>query len=108
MAGKGTSHYKRLGTTGAFTAVTLPFVLLGLAHAIPGQEAGLLNWISSPFGAMSLLIFLTSAIRYCKLSFDDVIMDYFGPGAFLHLNKFVAFLAWAVSVFSILKIWLGA
>jgi succinate dehydrogenase hydrophobic anchor subunit len=108
MAGTGTGHHRQKGMTGWVSILCLPFVLWGLASAIPGRADGILNWLDSPFGAISLLIFATGAVWYCKLEFDEVIMDYFGGGALLVLNKIVAFLSWALIVFAVLKIWLGA
>ncbi len=110
-AGKGTGHHRLHGITGTILILTLPLVLFGLVTAIPGGSDGFSAWISSPFGAISLLIFLTAAIWYCKLEFDEVVLDYTDGGmrSFgLNANRAVGFIAWAVAVYSIVRIWLGA
>lgn len=110
MAGKGTTHHKLHSYTGIGMIISLPFVLFGLSKALPDKVDGLTSWLSAPFGAVSLLVFLTAAIWYCKLEFDDVVMDYFGGGLrkfCLLANRIVGFVIWAVSVYAILKIWLG-
>ena len=109
--GNGTSHHKLGYMTGMVMILSLPLALFGLIGAIPGGANGFLTWIGSPFGAISLLIFLSAAIWYCKLEFDEVIMDYTDGGLRslgLNLNRLVGFVIWAISVFAILKIWLGA
>ena len=110
-AGKGTGHHRVHGVTGAIMILTLPLALYGLVSAIPDGADGFASWISSPFGAISLLVFLSAAIWYCKLEFDEVVLDYADGGlrAFgLTANRIVGFLAWAVAVYSIIRIWLGA
>ncbi len=111
MAGKGTTHHRIHGVTGLVTILSLPFVLCGLLCAIPGHAEGFTSWISAPFGAISLLIFLSGAVWYCKLEFDEVIMDYFDGGLrsfSLLANKLVGFLVWAASAYVIITMWLGA
>ena len=110
-AGKGTGHHRLHSVTGTIMILTLPLALYGLITAIPGGADGFASWIGSPFGAISLLVFLTAAIWYCKLEFDEVVLDYTDGGLRgfgLNANRVVGFAAWAMAVYSIVKIWLGA
>lgn len=111
MAGKGTTHHRIHGVTGLIMILSLPFALWGLCCAIPNGAQGFIDWMSSPLGAISLLVFLTSAFWYCKLEFDEVIMDYASGGlrSFgLMANRLVALIVWVIAVFVIVKMWLGA
>lgn len=108
--GSGTSHHRLRSLTGLVTIILLPFFLIGFVLAISGRADGFLNWITGPFGALSTIIFLTSALWYCKLEFDEVILDYTDGGmrSFgLMANRIVAFLAWAIALFVIVTMWLG-
>ncbi len=109
--GSGTSHHRLRGITGWGLIVTLPFFLLGLTYGLSGGSTGFSDWLTSPVGAISTLIFLTTAIWYCKLEFDEVILDYTDGGlrSFgLLANRVIGFVAWAIAVFVIIKMWLGA
>ena len=111
MAGKGTGHHRIHGITGAVMILTMPLVIWGLINAAPGGAEGFQAWIGAPFGAVSLLAFLSAALWYCKLEFDEVILDYTDGGlrSFgLNANRLIGFAAWAAASYSILKIWLGA
>lgn len=111
MAGKGTTHHRIHGWTGLVMILALPIALWGLCCAIPGGSAGFQDWISSPLCAMGLLVFLTSGLWYCKLEFDEVIMDYLSGGlrSFASwANRILAFVAFAVAAFVIFKMSFGA
>lgn len=111
MAGKGTTHHRIHGWTGLVMILSLPIALWGLCCAIPGGAAGFKDWLSSPLCAGGLLVFLTSAFWYCKLEFDEVLMDYTDGGlrtATLWINRIVAFVLWAVAAFVIFKMSFGA
>lgn len=111
MSAKATSHHKLHGLAGLVMIVTLPIFLWGLFGAISGQASGFTQWISSPFGAISLLVFITSALLYYKMEMDEVILDYLAGGTqtlAMWANRLAAFAAWAIAVFVIIKMWLGA
>jgi len=75
--------------------------------AAPKGGQGIIDWLSSPVGALGFLAFFTAAIWYCKLEMDEVIMDYFGGGLRrfgLLKNKLVAFLLWAAVAFAVIKL----
>jgi len=109
--GSGTLHHRLRSWTGTLMILALPFFLFGLSIAISDRAEGFIYWLSAPFGAITALIFLTATIWYCKLEFDEVLLDYTDGGMrnfTLLLNRVIGFLAWAVSAFVILKMWLGA
>lgn len=111
MAGKGTTHHRIHFWTGLVMILSLPFVLCCLLCAIPDGAAGFKSWIGSTFGAVSLFIFMSAALWYCKLEFDEVIMDYFDGGfrsfaAFA--NRAIGFIVWIIAVYAIYKLSFGA
>jgi len=110
-AGKGTFHHRLHSWTGAVTILSLPFFLYGFVCALKNRSEGMAEWLTNPFGAISALVFLTAALWYCKLEFDEVILDYTDGGlrSFgLLANRAAAFIAWAASVYVILNMWLGS
>lgn len=105
--GTGTAHHKVHFYTGLGLIIGLPFTLISAIKAIDGQSQGFIDWLSTPHGALGFLLFFTATIWYCKLEFDEVLMDYFDGNkrAFgLLANKLAAVLAWAIASFAILKI----
>ncbi len=109
--GSGTFHHRLKGWTGTLMILSLPFFLFGFVCALSGRVSGFTEWLTSPFGAISALLFLTGMIWYSKLEFDEVILDYLDGGMksfSLLANRLVGFVAWAISVFVILTMWLGA
>lgn len=104
--GKGTKHHKLHGYVGAGMIIGLGPVILQTAIAAPRRAGGFTEWLSTPAGALGFLAFFTAAIWYCKLEFDEVIMDYFDGGARsfgLLANRIVPFIVWAVLAFAIIK-----
>lgn len=110
--GSGTSHYKLHGIVGWGFIIGLPFAILSIIAAIGDGVPGLLTWLSSPVGALGFLAFFTAALWYCKLEFDEVIMDYFGGGlrqTGLLLNRLGSFIVWLIVAYSVIKLaFLGA
>jgi len=105
-AGKGTFHHRLRSWTGTLTILSLPFFIWGLVCALKSRPEGVTEWLTSPLGAISALIFMAAALWYCKLEFDEVIMDYADGGlrSFgLLANRVVAFLGFAVSAYVILS-----
>ena len=110
-SGTGTLHHRLRSWTGTLMILALPLFLFGFALAISGRAGGFADWLGNPFGAIIALIFLTATIWYCKLEFDEVILDYTDGGLQsigLLANRLIGFAAWAVSVFVIISMWLGA
>ncbi len=108
--GSGTSHHRLRSMTGAASIILLPFFLLGFTLAVSGRAEGFSNWVSGTFGAVTSLLFLAVALWYCKLEFDEVILDYTDGGlrSFgLLANRVIAFLAWLAAAYVILTMWLG-
>ncbi len=110
-SGNGTGHHRLHSVTGTVMILTMPLALYGLIKAAPKGAEGFAAWIGSPFGAISLLVFLTAALWYCKLEFDEVVLDYTDGGMRkfgLTANRIVAALAWLGAVYAIIRFWLGA
>lgn len=107
-----TKHYKTHKITSILLALTVPFFLCGLMCAIKGGYDGFMNWIGSPFGAITLLAFITIGLYHSRLGMSEVIMDYANSEAssafFQKLSTFACFIFWALGTISVLKIWLGA
>jgi len=106
MSGKGTTHHKVHGLTGWGLIIGLPFALAWAVAAIAGRTQGFIDWLSSPIGGLGFLAFFTAAIWYCKLEFDEVVMDYFDGGTrsfSLLANKIVAFIVWAMAAYAVIK-----
>ncbi len=105
--GNGTLHHRLKGAAGLVMILTLPLtVILFLGSGVHGLT-GMLAWIDSHIGIANTLIFFTAALWYCKLEFDEVVMDYFDGGVRsfgLTANKIIAFLAWAAAVYAIIKL----
>jgi len=107
MAGHGTKHHKRRNLMGAAMIFALIPVLIMAMGALPNGFAGLTDWLSHRPSALIFLAFFTVAIWYCKLEFDEVILDYFEGGLrsfSLLTNKIVAFLAWAAALFAVIHL----
>jgi len=99
-AGKGTFHHRLRSWTGTLTILSLPFFIWGLVCALKSRPEGVTEWLTSPLGAISALIFMAAALWYCKLEFDaDGGLRSFG----LLANRVVAFLGFAVSAYVILS-----
>jgi len=73
MAGKGTTHHKVHNYTGWGLIIGLPFAICCAICAIRGGTAGFVEWLSHPAGALGLLAFVTAALWYVKLEFDEVV-----------------------------------
>ena len=109
-AGKGTFHHRLRSWTGTLTSLSLPFFMYGFVGALKKQPDGITEWLSNPFGAVSALIFMSAALWYSKLEFDEVILDYTDGGlrSFgLLANRMVAFGAWVAATYVILNMWLA-
>lgn len=105
-AGKGTFHHRLRSWTGTLTILSLPVFLYYFICALRQRPDGISEWLNSPIGAVSAFIFITSALWYCKLEFDEVIMDYTDGGLrsfALLVNRLVAFAGWVASVYVILN-----
>lgn len=104
--GKGTSHHKLHGLVGWGLIIGLPFVVWSAVHAIGGGSAGFAAWLSNPVGGLGFLAFFTAAIWYCKLEFDEVIMDYFDGGMrsfSLLANRVVPLIVWLSAAYAVIK-----
>ncbi len=110
--GNGTAHHKLHGIVGWGFIIGLPFAIFSVIGAIGGKSQGLTDWLSSPVGGLGFLAFFTAALWYCKLEFDEVIMDYFGGSlgqTALLLNRIVSLLVWICVAYSVIKLaFLGA
>jgi len=104
---KASSHHKLHGLTGWGLIIGLPFALFSAVKAIGGGSEGFTAWLSNPVGGLGFLAFFTAAIWYCKLEFDEVVMDYFDGGlrSFgLLANRIVSFIVWLVAAYVVAKL----
>ena len=104
---KASSHHKLHGFTGWGLIIGLPFAVISAVKAIGGGSEGFAAWLSNPVGGLGFLAFFTAAIWYCKLEFDEVVMDYFDGGTRsfgLLANRAVAFIVWLVAAYVVLKL----
>ena len=111
MSGSNSNHsvaHQKIHTwTGWGVIIGLPFTIFSVMMAVPGRAQGIIDWLSTPHGALGFLAFFTAAIWYCKLEMDEVIMDYFGGkmrSFGLLKNKLVAFVLWAAVAFAVIKL----
>lgn len=107
MAGKGTTHHKVHGLTGWGLIIGLPFALCSAIKAIGGGADGFTAWLSNPVGGLGLLAFVTAAVWYVKLEFDEVVMDYFDGGTRsfgLLANRLVALVTWIMVAYAVIKL----
>jgi len=103
----GTKHFKIHTLTGWGVIIGLPFAIYSALSAIPDRGQGVIDWLSTPHGALGFLAFFTAAVWYAKLEMDEVIMDYFGGklrSFGLLKNKLVAFVLWAAVAFAVIKL----
>ncbi len=111
MASNGTKHYRRMGLSGVVSALLIPFIIILVGLIIRHGEGGVGAYLSSPLWALCVLVFFSSCMAYCMLYVDDVILDYLDGSTrklCLFANRVVAFAVWALAVYAIIKIWLGA
>ncbi|MEP3889657.1 MAG: hypothetical protein ABJN69_04270 [Hellea sp.] len=104
---KGSSHHKAHGLTGLGLIIGLPFAIFSVVKAVGAGSEGFVSWLSNPIGGIGFLAFFTAAIWYCKLEFDEVIMDYFDGGlrSFgLLANRIVPFIVWLLAAYAVLKL----
>lgn len=107
MSGKGTTHHKIHNATGWGLIIGLPFAIAFAVGAISGKTQGFIDWLSTPVGGLGFLAFVTAAVWYVKLEFDEVVMDYFQGGTrsfSLMANRLVALAVWMVTVYAVIKL----
>jgi len=107
MASHATRHHKLHGYLGWGLIIGLPFAIISIIKAVSGGSQGFINWLSSPLGGLGFLAFFTAAIWYCKLEFDEVVMDYFDGGLksfALLANRIVSFLVWLLAAYAVIKL----
>lgn len=105
--GTGTSHHKLHGYVGWGLIIGLFPALISVVIAAPKGSAGFTDWLSNPVYAIGFLAFLTAAVWYCKLEFDEVVMDYFDGSARafgLLASKVTGFIIWAIAAFAVITI----
>lgn len=101
------AHQKVHTLTGWGVIIGLPCAIISVLIAAPHGAQGIIDWLSTPIGAVGFLAFFTAAVWYCKLEMDEVIMDYFGGklrSFGLLKNKFIAFILWAAVAFAVIKL----
>ncbi|GEM_PF-477080 len=111
-AKKGVGTYMAQRVSAVALAALLPFFVYGLLCALPDGYDGLKAWVSSWSGALLIAGFITAALYHGRLGVAEIINDYIPrPGArafWLLINTLLALFVWALGLFALLKIWLGA
>ncbi len=103
----GAQHHKLHGYVGWGLIIGLPFAIISAVKAVSGGSQGFINWLSSPVGSLGFLAFFTAALWYCKLEFDEVVMDYFDGGlkSFAMLaNRIVSLIVWLLAAYAVIKL----
>jgi succinate dehydrogenase hydrophobic anchor subunit len=106
-SGHSVAHQKIHTLTGWGVLFGFLGAVVSVLVAAPSGPQGIIDWLSTPIGAVGFLAFFTAAVWYCKLEMDEVIVDYFGGKmrAFgLLKNKFVAVILWAAVAFAVIKL----
>jgi len=104
---KGTAHHKAHGLAGWGLIISLPFAIFSAVKAIPGGSQGFIDWLSTPVGGIGFFAFVLAAVTYCRLEFDEVVMDYFDGGlrSFgLIANRLVAFAVKLIVAYVVIKL----
>ena len=112
MASHATKHHKLHGYVGWGLIIGLLPAIFSAACAVllgssDAPSDGLMGWMRNPVQALGFLAFFTAAIWYCKLEFDEVVMDYFDGGLksfSLLANRLVAFIIWLLAAFAVIKL----
>lgn len=108
----GVHEFIALRLSAIAIALSLPFFLYGLIHALPHGYDGIMAWVGSPIGAFTLLIFVTAGLYHGRAGINEIIADYVpATGARTFWLLFVSLVTlsfWLIGILAILKIWLGA
>lgn len=111
-AKEGVNHFIAQRVSALALAILVPWFLLALITAYADGYDAARSFVASPVTAVLLIFLLSAAFYHMRLGMQTVIEDYVsGHGtraAFLILNAFFAVGMWAVGVFAVLKIALGA
>jgi len=110
--GKGTAHHKLHGYVGWGLIIGLPFAICSAICAVlwgtvDAPSSGFITWLSNPVFGLGFLAFFTAAIWYCKLEFDEVIVDYFDGGLksfALLANRALPFIIWVLTAYAVIKL----
>jgi succinate dehydrogenase membrane anchor subunit len=93
------------------SAALVPLSLWGVysAFALAGaDQAAAVLWLRAPVNAVLLALTLVVSVLHMRIGMAEIIIDYIGRpttrAALLTLNLFVAWLAGAAGVFSVLKV----
>jgi len=101
-----TSHHKLRGYVSWGLIIGLVFALPSAVKAIPYGSEGFAKWLSTPVAALGFLAFFLAAVWYCKLEFDEVVMDYFDGGLrrfALTANRVIAAVSFLIAAFAVAK-----
>jgi len=104
---KGSSHHKAHGLAGWGLIISLPFAIFSALKAIPNGSQGFIDWLSTPVGGLGFLAFILAAATYCRLEFDEVVMDYFDGGTRkfgLLANRIAAFAVKIIVAYVVIKL----
>ncbi len=107
---KATLHHRTHQKTSFLLVLILPFFLFGLMGALPNGYEGIMQWIGSPFGALTLLAFISIGLFQSNHSIADIVIDYVDNqpkcDAIVKIIKLICFLLWVLGAAAIVKMWL--
>ena len=104
---KGSRHHKAHNLAGWGLIFSLPFAIFSAVKAIPSGSQGFIDWLSTPVGGLGFLAFTLAAVTYCRLEFDQVVMDYFDGSVRsfgLTANRIVAFIVKLIIAYAVIKL----
>ncbi len=103
----GAHHFWQQRLTAGANLLLMTWLILSLALLPNHDYKTMLDWVGSAWGAVPLLLLVTSVVYHAKLGLQTVIEDYQHDETKVVLMialNFVYGAAWLLAVFSILKI----
>ncbi len=103
----GAHHFWQQRLTAGSNLLLMTWLILSLAMLPDYRYDTVLEWVGSAWGAVPLLLLVTSVVYHAKLGLQTVIEDYQHDETRVVLMiamNFVYGAAWLLAVFSILKI----
>lgn len=111
-AKSGTEHHIRQRVSAIALIFLVPWFLISVINAAGTDYATARAWVEQPWNAILLVLTFSAAFYHMRLGMQVVIEDYIhksGTKSFLLIaNTFLAVALFAVTVLSVLNIWISA